>query len=103
MPDLIKLLIRNAAIGFGVAIVFVACIMLFDIGSVGTLVYSSDTGFVALFMLTFFMGLTFGSAQMGFAVMLSGAEKDRPGGGGKRRGRQHLDFAPIRVRTPTRR
>ncbi len=99
MPDLIKLLLRNAAIGFGAAAIFVALLLLTDTGGVGTLVANSDMGAVAVFMLTFFTGLTFGSAQMGFAVMSAHRQDDR-GGRGKRLLRTRPARAmPVRVKT----
>lgn len=69
MPDLIKLLLRNAALGFLIAAIFVGVLLWTDIGGVGTLVANSDMALVAVFMLTFFVGLTFGSIQMGIAIM----------------------------------
>lgn len=69
MPDLIKLLLRNAAFGFLIAAIFVGVLLWTDMGGIGTLVANSDAALVAVFMLTFFQGLTFGSIQMGIAVM----------------------------------
>lgn len=69
MPDLIKLLLRNAALGFLIAAIFVGVLLWTDMGGIGTLVANSDVALVAVFMLTFFHGLTFGSIQMGIAVM----------------------------------
>ena len=43
--------------------------MLLDVAGLRTLMFNSDTPFLALFILTFFMGLTFGSVQMGIAIM----------------------------------
>ncbi len=98
MPDLIKLLLRNAAIGFGVAAIFVALLLLTDTGGVGTLVVHSDMGFVAVFMLTFFLGLTFGSAQMGFAVMTAHKQDERGGRGKRRVLPQPARLVPIRIK-----
>jgi hypothetical protein len=84
MPELFKLLLRNAAIGFGVAVAFVAALLLSDTGGVGTLVMTSDMGVVAVFLLTFFTGLTFASAQMGFAVMSGDWKNDQGPHGGHR-------------------
>lgn len=75
MPDLIKLLIRHALIGFGLAVLMVASLLLLDVGNLRTLIAAD--GPVALFMLTLFMGLTFASAQMGIGVMLAGRDRDR--------------------------
>ena len=56
LPLLVRFLIRHAAIGFGVAVLFVGLLL------------ASSAG-LALAILTFSVGLTFSSVQMGFAVM----------------------------------
>jgi hypothetical protein len=75
MPDLIKLLIRNAAIGFAGAAAFVALLLLTDTNGLGTLISQSESGLIATGMLIVFLGLTFASLQMGAAVMLAGRDK----------------------------
>lgn len=74
MPDLVKLLIRHALIGFGLATLLVSCLILFNVGNLRNLIAAD--GPVALLMLTLFMGLTFASAQMGIGVMLAGRDRD---------------------------
>ena len=81
MPYLVRFLLGHAAIGIAVAVVTVAGIVVFDIAGLGTLAAGSEDGLLALFLLTFFLGLTFGSAQMGFAVM---RHKPSAGEGGLR-------------------
>ncbi len=76
MPQLARFLLRHAIVGFGAAIAAVAAIMALDLGGLRTLMFNSDAPFLALFILTFFMGLTFGSVQMGIAIM---SETDRRG------------------------
>jgi len=72
MPKLVWFLIRHAAIGFGLAAAFVAFLLANDVASLATLVARDpQSGALAVFLLTFFTGLTFGSAQMGFAIMLN--------------------------------
>lgn len=83
MPALIKLLLRHAAIGFGAAAIFVSALLISDTGGIGTLVARSDMAALAVFLLTFFTGLTFASAQMGFAVMSGDGMKDRGPRGGQ--------------------
>jgi hypothetical protein len=53
----------------------------FDIAGLRTLAAKSDSTLVAFPVLTFFLGLTFASVQMGAAIMLLPHE-DRSGGGG---------------------
>ncbi|MCF4164773.1 hypothetical protein L2U69_03860 [Zavarzinia compransoris] len=81
VPPLVALLIRNAALGFCVAIVFVAAMLLADVGGLGTLVVRSPDGVIAVFALTFATGLTFGSVQMGIAIMQLGEEEQEDGDG----------------------
>lgn len=69
LPPLIRFLIRHALIGFGLAVVFVALLLVFDVGGLAGLMMSSPSGPLAAVVLTFAMGLTFSSIQMGFAVM----------------------------------
>ncbi len=76
MPPLILMLMRHAAVGFGIAALFVALLLAFDVGRLRLLITTSETGALALALLTFFLGLTFGSVQMGFAVMLQGKRRD---------------------------
>jgi hypothetical protein len=75
-PKLVRFLIKNAAIGFTAAIVFVGAILAFDIGSLGTVFAQSGVGMVAIPLMTFMIGLTFASLQMGFAVMFTAGRDD---------------------------
>lgn len=70
MPKLLQFLLVHALIGFGVAGVFVAALILLDVGGFATLTARSDVASLAIAVLTFFLGLTFASVQMGVAVML---------------------------------
>lgn len=75
-PKLVRFLIKNAAIGFAAAIVFVSAILAFDIGNLGTVFAQSGVGMVAIPLMTFMIGLTFASLQMGFAVMFTAGRDD---------------------------
>ena len=85
MPTLVRFLLRHALIGFVLAMVFVGALLAFDVARLGTLVWASPSGGLAVAALTFALGLTFGSVQMGVAVMLLGEDNDRPTRGGGRR------------------
>lgn len=93
LPPLVRLLARNAAFGFAVAIVFVGAMLLLDINGLGTLILHSPDGIIATFALTFATGLTFGSVQMGIAIMqLADADADDgPAGPGEGPGRRPRD------------
>ena len=65
---LVRFMALHAAIGFGIAAIFVAALLLADPGGIGTLLRHPSAGPVAL--LWFFSGLTFAGVQIGAAVML---------------------------------
>ncbi len=69
MSELIRLFVWNTLIGFAAAIVFVGCTLLLDLWGLGTLIAGSDIAGMAMFVLTFQVGLTFASIQIGIAVM----------------------------------
>ncbi|MBF0247191.1 MAG: hypothetical protein HQL36_03835 [Alphaproteobacteria bacterium] len=81
MPQLVRFMMRHAAIGFAIAIAFVTVLMVSDFNGVGTLILGSDMWYVALFMLTFFTGLTCASVQMGLAIFALGEDDETPGTG----------------------
>ncbi|MDP2801565.1 MAG: hypothetical protein Q8O26_06745 [Phreatobacter sp.] len=97
MPKLLQFLLVNAVIGFGVAGVFVAALIALDVGGFATLTARSDVAPMAVSVLTFFLGLTFASAQMGIAVMML-PKDDGAGPRGGRRLPAELTPAYARVR-----
>ena len=93
MPELIKLYIRNVAIGFGIAAVFVAGLLWFDVMGLWQLVSGSSSGVLAVFMLWFMNGIVFAGVQFAWAVMALAEDEDGP-----RRGTPVAhDFVPVRV------
>lgn len=70
LPFLVRFLVGHAAAGIGVAMLFVALMVTFDVARLGTLLWGSPDGALAVVVLTLALGVTFGSVQMGFAVML---------------------------------
>jgi len=80
MPVLVRFLVTHAVIGIALAIVFVGALVVFDAGGIGTLMLTSADGLLALVVLTFGLGVTFGSVQMGFAVMLMSDTEEPPRG-----------------------
>lgn len=77
MPDLARFLAWHALVGFGIAIPFVAMLLWLDVGGLGGLIGGSETGIAEAALLTFFVGLTFGSLQMGIAVWQAGGQGPR--------------------------
>lgn len=84
MPKLATFLLRHAVVGFMVAAAFVAILLFSDIGGLASLAAADQAGGFAIGVLTFFIGLTFSSAQMGFAVMLAKDNDDDKPDKGKR-------------------
>lgn len=84
MPKLVVFLMRHAAVGFLLAALFVGLLLLNDVGSIATMAARDGAGVLAIGVLTFFVGLTFSSAQMGFAVMLAKDSDDDDAPRGRR-------------------
>lgn len=98
MPLLVRFLIRHALIGVGLGALFVGALVLLDIGRLGTLAGQSASGLIALVVLTCAVGITFGSVQMGFAIMLMSEDEDTPRKGRPARaGRRLMKAAAVRV------
>lgn len=98
MPVLVRFLVRHALIGIGLAVVFVGTLTAFDVFHLRSLFLGSADGILALVVLTLGVGVTFGSVQMGFAVMLMD-DDDEPPHGGKRQPVKRLTPIPVRVRS----
>ncbi|MDQ0503718.1 hypothetical protein [Xanthobacter agilis] len=80
MPFLVRFLVTHAVIGVSLAVVLVGAMVAFDVAGIGTLTTTSEDGLLALVLLTFGLGVTFGSVQMGFAVMLMSEGEEPPRG-----------------------
>lgn len=93
MPKLVQLYITHVTIGFGLAAVFVALLVGFDIAGLGHLVLASDAGWLAALMLWVSNGIIFAAVQFGIAVMRLAEADDTPRGGL----RQGLVPVPVRV------
>ncbi|MEM8950840.1 MAG: hypothetical protein AAGA21_24375 [Pseudomonadota bacterium] len=70
MPKLVRFLLRHAAFGFLIALIAVILMMMTNFANLRTLIVDSEVGLLALFLLTFFLGLTLASVQMGIAVIM---------------------------------
>lgn len=98
MPKLIRLYVTHVAIGFGIAAVFVAMLLWFDIANLWHLVSHSDKGLLAVVILWVANGIVFAGVQFAIAVMrMKDDDDDEPRGGHRQRIMQH-DFAVIPVR-----
>lgn len=81
MPSHIRFLLKHAAIGGVAGVAFVALLLAFDVVGLRQLVLNTAEGFVALAVMTMLFVITFGSVQMGRAIMSLGRADDTPGGG----------------------
>lgn len=93
MPKLIQLYIRHSLIGFGIAAVFVALLLWFDVAGLWALISHDKAALLAVFILWFFNGALFAAVQFGYAVMNLAERPENGGGGGLR----------VAVRVPARR
>ena len=86
LPPHVRFLVLHALIGFALATVFVVAVLWSDAFGIGSLLRHADSHPLPLLLLWFFTGLTFGSVQMGAAVMLLEdpfAQADGDAGGGR--------------------
>lgn len=81
MPPLIRFILRNAAFGIAVGWTMVGAMLAFDFAGLATLIFASDMAAIAIVMLLAGFGITFGSAQVGIAVV--GLDADQPPSGKK--------------------
>jgi len=81
MPRLVRLYIRQVAIGFALAVLFVGLLLAFDVAHLRHLVTHTEGGAVAVLMLVVFNGIVFSGVQFGIAVMRLAEDppQDRPG------------------------
>ena len=79
MPRLVRLYISQSLLGFGIAAVFIAGLLWFDVGRLWYLATHADTGPFAVLLLWAHMGFIFAGVQFAIAVMRMA---EPPGGGG---------------------
>ncbi|WP_237216889.1 hypothetical protein [Falsiroseomonas oryziterrae] len=96
LPTPVRFMACHAATGFGISALFVGALLLTNPGDAGTLLLTAADHWWPAAVLWFFIGLTFGSVQLGTAVMLLGerAEPPRPRGGSG----APVGLVPIRLR-----
>lgn len=106
--ELVRFLLVNAAIGAGAAVAMVALALATDFMNLWTLVSANEAGPLALAVMTVFFAITFGSAQMGFALMFHMTNEGPPSSGSWRRAVKRLllvrapALAPVPIRRPRR-
>lgn len=97
LPKLVTFLVCHAAVGFALAAIFVAAILLVDPQDVGTLLMTAAGHWWPAVVLWFFTGLTFGAVQIGAATMLL-EHAEPPGPRHGRSAPANLVPVPLRVR-----
>lgn len=102
MPKLVRLYITNVAIGFALAVVFVALLVWTDVANLRHLVLDTDMGWIAALMMVVFNGIVFAGAQFAIAVMRLAEPPEGPRGG---RPAPVVRLEPVRVKVaaPSRR
>lgn len=83
MPKLVRLYLRNVALGLLLSLVFVGALLWFNIGNLWHLVTSTREGPIAVIMLVMFNAVVFSGVQFGIAVMRMAEPEDRGTGGRK--------------------
>ncbi len=81
MPKLIRLYIRNVAIGFAISAGFVAVLLWLNVMNLWHLVTTSDAGLLVVFMLWFMNGIVFAGVQFAWAIMALAKPRDNDRGG----------------------
>ncbi|PWS38748.1 hypothetical protein DFH01_05695 [Falsiroseomonas bella] len=99
-PKLVRFFLCHAAVGFGLAAVFVGGFLLADPHGAGSVLLGAAGHWWPALVLWFFVGLTFGSVQIGAATMLLGERPDRPPRGG---GTGVTDLVPVPIPVRARR
>lgn len=100
LPRLVRLLGLHGAVGFAIAAVFMAGFLVANPGDARYLLLGSAGHWWPALVLWFFLGLTFGSVQIGVAVMLLADGPTRPGGGHRAQPRR---LVPVPIPLPRRR
>ena len=95
MPKLIQLYIVNVAIGFALSVVFLCLLLWQDVGGLHQLIFGSDIGYVAAFMLIVMNGVVFAGVQFAIAVMRLADPAEGPKGGN--RAPEVSGLAPITI------
>lgn len=93
MPKLVRLYLISAAVGFGLAVVFLAALLALDVSGLRHLVLESQMGWIAGLMVVVGAGTLFSGVQFAISIMSMADSDARPTGGL----RQHGEMIPVRV------
>jgi TRAP-type C4-dicarboxylate transport system permease small subunit len=81
MPELVRLYIRSAALGFAISAIFTAGLVWWDVAGIGHLILGSDIGLVAAAMMVVFNGIVFSAVQFAYKIMAMAEDDEGPRGG----------------------
>lgn len=95
MPQLVRLYIRHVLIGWGIAGLFCAMLIWFNVAGLRHLILETDMGWLAGLMLFVSNGVVFAGVQFAIAVMLMAEDEDGPRGG--RRERAAPQWVPLAI------
>lgn len=98
IPVAVRFMIMHGLVGFALSALFVSAVLWADPGGVGSLILKHG-GVPVIALLWFFSGLTFGSVQIGAAIMLRDDREEPPRG---RRQRLQAVPVPVPVTVPAR-
>jgi len=76
LPRLVRLYITHSLIGFGLGAVFVALLLVFDVGGLWRLITTTQGGWLALAMLILANGTVFAGVQFAIRIMRMADEDD---------------------------
>lgn len=83
MPELVRLYLRNVALGLLLSLIFVGALLWLNVANLWHLVSSTREGPIAVVMLVMFNAVVFSGVQFGIAVMRMAEPEDRGSGGRK--------------------
>lgn len=98
LPDLVKLYLRNIAIGFALSAVFVGVLLWKDVMGLWSLASGTQGGWIAIAMLFVFNGLVFAGVQFAIAIMNMADDDDDDDDKGHRDPVGLHDPVPVRVK-----
>ena len=103
MPKLIRLYIRNVAIGFAIALAFVSMLVWLDVAHLRHLILETQNGWLGFGMMVMANGVVFAGVQFAIAVMQMAEDDAGPTRGSRApvtRRRGHGDLIPVTTTAP---
>lgn len=98
----LKLILTHATMGAAFGLAFAVALVVLDAQGLGTLIWRSDSGWIAFILLAGGFMVTFGSLVAGSAIMMLSSEGDDSHGGGDG-GSGRRELRSVRVRATRRR